>query len=259
MTNHYTTLGVQKDATADEIKKAYRKLAGQHHPDKGGDKAKFQAIQAAYAVLGDPQKRAEYDHGSNAGFNASFNGQPFNFESIFDIFGARFHNGQQRRQQVRVSLWVSLIDIVQGGKKTISIGTQHGTQAVEIEIPKGINDGDNVQYGGIAPGGGDLIVQFRIHPNPLWQRQGQNLVTEMSVSIWDCILGKNMPIRDILGTELTVTVPANTQPGTILRLRHRGIPQQNGPAGDILVVVKATIPANIDPELLALIEQKRHQ
>jgi DnaJ-class molecular chaperone len=258
MKNHYQTLGVDRNASAEEIKKAYRRLAGQHHPDKGGDTAAFQAIQTAYDVLGNEQKRAEYDN-PQAHFAGQFGGNPFNFDSIFDIFGTRFQHAHQQRHRptARMTLWVTLADVAQGGTRTVSVGTQQGTQAVEIEIPRGINDGDNVQYGGIAPGGMDLIVQFRIHPTPQWQRQGLTLITDQAVSIWDCILGTDVLIRDILGNQLTLTVPPRTQPGAILRLRGRGLTTGSGDVGDMLVRINTTIPSQIDDDLISLIQQKR--
>ncbi len=262
MKNHYETLGVNRTATTDEIKRAYRKLASQHHPDKdSGDKAIFQEIQAAYAVLSDDQKRAVYDNPQShfSGFGGN-QGGAFDFDSIFSIFGTRFHHPQQQRaQQARMSLWITLEDVALGGKRTISVGTQHGTMAVEIEIPQGINDGDAVQYSGIGPGGVDLIISYRIHPNPRWARQGLNLTTEQVVTIWDLILGCDLPVRDILGNSLSLTIPPSTQPGTTLRLKGRGLPQRNGPTGDLLVRIQARIPDTISPELTDLIKQNHQQ
>jgi molecular chaperone DnaJ len=256
MMSYYNILGVQKTAAADEIKQAYRRLASQHHPDKGGDKATFQQIQEAYNTLGDAQKRAEYD---NPGFkmHGGVGGQPFNFESIFDIFGTRFQNIHPQRTQARMSLWIQLVDVAEGGKRVISLGTQQGVQAVEIDIPVGINDGDTVQYAGIAPGGGDLIITFRIHPNPQWQRKDANLTTEHIITVWDCILGCDTLIRDILGNQLNLTVPARTQPGSVLRLRGRGLKRRNGSPGDLLVKIQARIPDQIDSDLLAQIEKNK--
>lgn len=261
MNNYYQTLGVTRDATADDIKRAYRKLASQHHPDKGGDKTRFQEIQKAYEILGDPQKRAQYDNPMSQGRGFGFHGNQFDFESIFDIFGARFqHPGQQRqKQRAMMSLWITLRDAVVGGRRTVSIGTHQGTQAVEIDIPPGINEGDSVQYPGIGPGGIDLIITFRVHPDPKWARQGLTLHTEHSVSVWDLILGCETPIRDIEGNNLSLTVPAGTQPGTVLRLRGRGVVPKNGQPGDLLVLIQARLPENIPEELLAQIRQTRTQ
>lgn len=257
MQNPYQTLGVDRDASPDEIKRAYRRLASQHHPDKGGDKNRFQEIQAAYDTLTDPNRRAGFDNPFQGGFNP---GAGFDFDSIFNMFGAQFQNPHmQRRPQARMSLWITLRDTAQGGRRTISVGTHHGTQAVEIEIPRAIGDGDTVHYSGIGPGGMDLIVTYRVHPDPRFQRQGLNLHTDHSVSIWDLILGADTHIRDLLGNTLMLNVPARTQPGTTLRLRGRGLMSKDGQQGDLMVRIQASIPASISPELLAQIEQNRNQ
>ncbi len=250
MQNPYQTLGIERNATADQIKRAYRKLASQHHPDKGGDKARFQEIQQAYDYLTNPQPS------QTQGFN--FHGQsPFDFQSIFDVFGARFQQPHQHRRQAQMSLWITLTDAAQGGKKPISIGAQHGTMTAEIEIPLGINDGDTVQYPGLGPGGMDILITFRIHPNPRWSRQGPNVTTDHNVDVWDMILGTEIQIQDILGSTLSLTIPPKTQPGTIFRLRGRGIMQRSGVAGDLFVRVQATIPEQIPQNILDAISQSR--
>jgi DnaJ-class molecular chaperone len=159
--------------------------------------------------------------------------------------------------QSRMTLWVTLADSAQGGRRTVSIGTPQGTQTVEIEILLGINDGDTVQYPNIAPGGGDLIIQYRLHAHPGWQRQDLNLLTEQKVSIWDCVLGTEIVIRDIVGTQLTMTIPPRTQPGTVLRLRGRGLRQRSGNTGDLLIQVVAVIPDQLDQDVIDLLQSKQ--
>ena len=261
MTDYYQTLGVDRGATPEDIKRAYRRMASQHHPDKGGDKARFQEIQAAYDTLSDPNKRAAHDNPNPFGGASPFGGVHnggFNFESIFDVFGARFHQ-QQRRQQAHMTLWVTLLDIAVAGKKTISVGTHQGNTTVEIDMPVGINDGDTVQYGGIGPNGMDLVITFRIHPSPKWQRQGANLLMDYEISVWDLILGGETLITDVLGNQLSLTIPAKTQPRTVFKLRGRGLRQRNGPAGDLLVRVQARLPDDISPDIMAAIAQTRQQ
>jgi len=269
MTDYYAALGVPKTATADDIKRAFRKLASQHHPDKGGDTQKFQAIQEAYATLGDEQKRAEYDN-PRPQFSG-FQGHPGGV-NINDIFGQMFGQGfsqqarqgfaQQaqhpRRSHVRMTLWISLLDVATGGKRTVSLGTQSGVSAVEIDIPLGINDGDNVQYEGIGPGGADLVAQFRVSPNQTWQRDKLNLAQEVRIDIWNLILGGDLTINTLTGKTLSTRVPARTQPGTVLRLKAQGLRDRHGNTGDILIKLQASIPDNIAPEIIDVI-QKHHE
>jgi curved DNA-binding protein len=260
MQNPYQTLGVNRDATPDDIKRAYRRLASKHHPDRGGDTKVFQEIQTAYDTLSDPQRRAAYDNPGFGGLGGGFRADaPFDFQTIFDIFGTRFqHPGQQqqqRRQQARMSLWITLRDVAQGGKRTISVGTQQGTQAVEIEIPPGIDNGDTVQYPGIGPGGIDLVVTYRIHPDARFERQGLNLITDHVVNIWIMIVGGKTVIKDLEGNRLEISIPSRTQPGSLIRLRGRGLSGRSKDQGDLLVRLQAEIPEHIDTELLQLIEK----
>jgi DnaJ-class molecular chaperone len=263
MKNYYETLGVTRESTPDEIKRAYRRLASQHHPDKGGDKIKFQEVEEAYRVLSDPQQRAQHDNpsfGRNPGFAFQANG--FDFDTIFDVFGARFqhpYQQQRRTQHATMTLWVTLKDIAQGGRKAVSVGTAQGTSTIEIEIPAGIEDGNIVQYGGVGPGGMDLLITYKIHPDPRWNRTGLTLQTEETISVWDLILGAEIPVRDILGNNLKLTVQPGTQPGTVLRLKGRGLANRNGQIGDLLIRVQGRIPESIPQELLDHIIQIRGQ
>ena len=257
MTDHYATLGVPRTATADEIKQAFRKLASQHHPDKGGDTRKFQEIQAAYAVLGDEAARTAYDNPRQqfSGFTST-NGHPFDLNNIFNMFAqGGFPGGQQpqRRNHARMSLWISLADAIQGGSKTVAVTTSAGNTTVNIDIPPGIDDGDNVQYGNVAPGGLDLVIQFRITPDPVWRRDGVNLHADHKVNIWLLIIGGDVEIQTAQGKILTFSVPPKTQPGTVMRLRAQGIHNRAGARGDALIRLQAEIPAEIPEEIMAAI------
>ena len=260
MTDHYQTLGVPRDATADQIKRAYRKLASQHHPDKGGDKARFQEIQQAYDTLGDAQKRAEYNNPRPQGFGFAPGGPgAFDFQTIFDVFGTRFQQPHQRVNRAQMTLWITLQDVAQAGRKTVSVGTPQGTQIIVIDIPANIADGDSVQYAGVGPGGIDLVITFRIHPNPKWSRQGPNLTVEQDISVWDLILGTDIVIQDILGNQLTLTVPPRTPAKTTFRIKGRGLGQRGNSPGDMFVRVNAVIPAHIPEPLMTAIAQNRQQ
>jgi curved DNA-binding protein len=258
MTDHYTTLGVARTATLDEIKRAFRKLASQHHPDKGGDTQKFQEIQAAYDTLGDAAKRQQYDN-PQPQFQGFGQGAQFgNMHDIFaQMFGGQSPFGQQqqpRRTHVRMSLWITLLDVARGGKRSVALGTQSGTSTVEIEIPLGINDGDNVQYPGLAPGGQDLVIQFRVQPHADFQRQGLSLVTTHKVSIWTLILGGDTEVQTVEGNRLVVKVVPHTQPGTTLRLKSQGLRDQSGQKGDLMVHIQTEIPMTIAPEIITAIQ-----
>ena len=259
MKNFYESLEVKKDSTPDEIKRSYRRLASQHHPDKGGNTAKFQEIQAAYDTLGDAAKRQQYDNPAPQ-FQGFPGGAQFNMNDIFgQMFGGQSPFGQQRRPQshTRMTLWIRLTDVAQGGTRPVAVGTPQGQSTIEVEIPLGINDGDNVQYQGLAPGGGDLVIQFRVHPDNTWQRNGLDLVTDVTADIWSMILGSDITVHTLIGSQLTTVMPAQTQPRTLIRLRGHGLRDRSGNQGDLMIRVMPTIPTTIRPELLEAIEKYR--
>ena len=156
MTDHYATLGVARTATPDEIKRAFRKLASQHHPDKGGDTAKFQQVEEAYRTLSDPQKRQDYDNptykkfqfeefgDSQGGFNFNFNSGDFGpgFNDIFSMFRQQTQNQQRGYPHgvtQRVSVLIRLEDVATGGKKTVIIPGRTGNSTIELDIPRDRN------------------------------------------------------------------------------------------------------------------------
>ena len=209
-------------------------------------------------MLGDAQKRAEYDNPRPQFSGFPGGGAQFNMNDIFSQMFGQAHGAQHpRRSHVRMSLWITLLDVVRGGRRPISVGTSDGTSTVEIDIPLGINDGDNVQYQGVAPGGQDLVIQFRVQPHAEFQREGLTLHTNHKISVWDLILGGDAEIRTIDNRHLVITIPPGCQPGTVLRLQQQGIQDRNGQKGDLMVHIHAQIPATIAPELLEAIKQYR--
>jgi len=252
MKDYYATLGVAKSASADEIKRAYRRLASQHHPDKGGDTARFQDIEEAYRVLGDPAARQQYDN-PQPQFASPFGSQGFNFNDIFSVFANQGFGQHPRRNHARAIIWISFLDAVKGGSRTLSLGTRSGNVTVEIQIPQGIDDGDNVQYANLGPDGMDLVIEFRIRPDPKWQRQGLDVTTEIPVSIWQLVLGGDLQIKDPYDADLVGTIAPGTQPNTLLRLRARGIKNQKGQQGDLYVKLSAFIPKDINDALVEAI------
>ena len=255
MKNYYQILGVGPDTSADDIKRAYRKLASQHHPDKGGDTARFQEIQEAYAVLSDAGKRAAYDRPQPSFTNS--NG--FDFDAIFNMFGANLH--QQRKPSPRIELWIDLEDVYLGGPRMVALQLGNSVSNLEILIPRGIHDQEGVRYNGLAPGGHDLIVIFRVKPNATWRRDSNNIITELAVDIWDLILGSSVKIRDLSGNELMITIPSETQPGAVLRARGKGLPDRRHLAvsGDLLIRLHATIPTPVPEDVLSAIRKIKGQ
>jgi DnaJ-class molecular chaperone len=259
MPDHYAALGVARNASQDEIKRAFRKLASQHHPDKGGDTKKFQEIQAAYDTLGDAAKRQQYDTPAPQ-FSGMPGGAQFNMGDIFaQMFGGHpgFAGAHPRRNHMRMSLWISLKDVSTGGHRQVAVGSSQGQSTIEIDIPMGINDGDMVQYQGIAPGGQDLVIEFKIHPHSVFRRDGLNLTMDHKCPVWDMILGGDTTVTNLDGNQLLVSVPPLTDNATTLRLRGHGLHDRSGRTGDLFIKLHALLPKSISPELAAAIQQHR--
>ena len=209
--------------------------------------------RCAYNVLSDPSRRAAHD---SPGF--AFEPEGFAFHDIFDVFRQQAMS-QGRVRAVRMQLWISYRDLLDPTPKTVSVATPQGQANIEIAVPNYIEDGESVRYPRLAPGGHDLIVLFRFHHDPLWQHQARHLVTEKTMSIWDLILGGELEVTTPESVTMTVTVPADTQPGQSLRIRGRGLWDKQGNRGDLLIRLAATIPDNISPELRDHIKRERER
>jgi curved DNA-binding protein len=253
--DHYQTLGVAKNATSDEIKRAYRKLASQHHPDKGGSTETFQRLEEAYRVLSDPVSRQHYDapqHEPQFNFNGGFPGfQGFgSFDDIINQF-----QRQQRQRVYTVGVSVSLEQVATGSQESISINTPHGNRLVRIQIPQGVDNGQQIRYDGIMQDG-FLQVAFTVRNHPEFRRDGLDLYSAREINIFDLILGTTISFRTLLGKEFEVTIPPKFKPGGQLRISGHGL-TVNGQAGNQYILINAFIPANISNELVEMIQQEQ--
>jgi DnaJ-class molecular chaperone len=271
--DYYSTLGVPKGASEDEIKKAYRKLAMQHHPDRGGDSTQFQKIQEAYATLGDTQKRQEYDHPQpqGGGFQFHFNsGDPF--ADIFSQFGfpggsdpfAQHRQQQQRRNKdLRIRIQLSLAETLKEQAKTVSIQTTSGErQTVNVQIPRGVTTGTSIKYPGLGDNmfntlpRGDLYVTFVVDEDPLYSISGMDLIYRLQISIIDAMLGTTADVPSLEGRVFNINIPAGVVPGTKLRIPNQGLYHldHNGQIrGNLIVSVEITVPAANTPEQINLL------
>jgi curved DNA-binding protein len=261
--DHYNILGVAKNATPEEIKKAYRKLASQHHPDKGGDTAQFQKIQEAYAILSDPDKRKSYDNPQHnvRGFPPGFS---MNGMDLNDLFGEMFTNihAQQRtgRQLLRTQVNLTLKDAYYGSKQILNLHTQHERRAVEISIPKGIKQGDQIRYDNILQGA-TLMVVFNILPDLNYDRKGNDLYSNRSVSVLDLIVGSSFEFTTISGKKIQVKIPEKTQPYIQIKIAGHGMPIMNSENnfGDQYILMKPYIPDKIDDSIIESILRNQNQ
>lgn len=288
--DYYEVLGVPKNASDDEIKKAYRKLAVKYHPDKNpGDKeaeAKFKEVSEAHEVLSDKQKRARYDQFGHAGVggsaagggfsgnpfgggNFNFNGQSFNFDfgggSPFDdILGSLFGFGaggtrrQRRGADYQTSVTLTFEEAIFGVTKTVSV---EGTD-LKVKIPAGIDDGMSIRLrgkGGPAPesGGerGDLYVRIKVKPHKSLTREGAIILSEQTIDMVDAALGCEIDVETVDG-KITMKVPAGTQSGTPFKLSGHGVPfRADGDRGPHIVTVIVETPKNLSRKQKELLEE----
>lgn len=259
--DHYNTLGVSRDASPEEIKKAYRKLAMQHHPDKGGDLAKFQEIITAYETLSDPAKKSQYDNpqpqfnGMPGGFNFNVNG--FDIDSLFSqVFGQNMHQRQPQKPTYRTRVTVSLIDAYNGAEHFLQANTPNGTKLITIKVPKGVDSGSQIRYEGVIDDA-TLLVEFIVMPDLRFDRKGYDLYSNLSISVLDLIVGTVVEVDTIGGKKIEVKIHEKTQPYQQIRLPGYGMPMQNGQYGDQILLLKPFIPDNVSIDVIESI--KRNQ
>jgi DnaJ-class molecular chaperone len=270
---HYATLGVGETADADEIKRAYRKLASQHHPDKGGDTAKFQSIQTAYDTLSDPSKRQQYDmERQGNGIHFQFNGgmpggihdifRNFGFPGAVDPFGQMRQPPPRRNKDLRVEIAIPLVDTLSEITKTISVQTTNGHREIlEVKLPRGVTNGTNIKYPGLGDNlfntlpRGDLYVQIAVHGSEHFVVYGIDLYSQISVNCLTAIVGGVAIISGLDNREFELSIPAGVQPNTKFRIANQGLFQMNTlHRGDLYVELQLTVPQNLTPDQLQTIK-----
>jgi len=285
----YELLGVKPDASADEIRKAYRKLAKQFHPDinpgKPEAEARFKEISAAYDLLSDSDKRARYDRGeidetgaerpprgyyrSQAEGAQGWRYQPegeMDLSDLEDLFSAFGSAGRRRRGEAgagfrargadrHFTLTVDFVTAATGGKQRLSLAPE---EWLDVTIPAGVEDGQVLRLrgkGGPGFGGGtsgDALIEVHVAAHPLFRRDGDNVLLELPVSLAEAVLGARVSVPTVTGP-VTMTIPKGSDTGRQLRLRGKGI-QKKSP-GDEIVTLKVFIGPSSDPELAAFLEK----
>jgi DnaJ-class molecular chaperone len=283
----YEVLGVKKNASDEEIKKAYRKLARQFHPDRNpGDKqaeTRFKELQDAYEVLSDKSKRANYDRfgttepgagfgggrgGPGGGFHFNFGGPggPQGMDAgaaeeilrqfmgglgggpdVGEILGQRPGRGRRAAPREVESDVAIPFQVAAAGG---SVGIQIDGRELSVKIPAGVEEGKVLRLQGQGPGGGDLLLKLRIQPHPYFRREGNDVVLEVPLSLAEAVLGTKVEVPTLDGARLAVKVPPGTSSGARLRLRGKGV---NG--GDQYIEIKIVVPAPRDDKSRQLIEE----
>lgn len=303
----YRTLGVSRDASEDAIKKAYRKIARENHPDvnPGDEKAeeRFKTASQAYEILSDSTKRKNYDDFGEAAMNPNFDaeqartygggfgggggGNPFGgggfpgggggAGGMGDIFGDLFGGGgggfqrggrgfARQGRDLETTLRLTFEEAADGGERQIAVNRPQadGTarrESVLIRVPPGVGDGGKIRLpgkGGEGMGGGpagDLFAHIRVGKHPFFTRDGRNLHVDLPISVKEAVLGAKVDVPTLKG-QVTLTIPPETDSGTKLRLRGKGIPnpKKGADPGDLYITVQITVPRGLDDEAKAKLD-----
>ena len=276
MADPYETLGLKRDATAEEVRSAYRKLAKLHHPDLNPDDPKaaerFKALSAANMLLSDPVQRGRFDRGEidasgtetppERPFYRDFADQPgrqryrrdsggFDPAELDELLAALRRGATLRGDDLHASLTVDFLDAANGA--TRRLGLAEG-RTLDVAIPPGLRDGQVLRLkgqGGAGQGGGaagDLLIEVRVAPHPFFRRVAEDVEMDLPVTLREAVLGARITVPT-LTTPVTLTIPPNAAAGTRLRLKGRGIG-----GGDLYAVLRPVLPTAPEPELAAFLE-----
>lgn len=273
MPTPYEILGVSPGASPEEIKSAFKKLAMQHHPDRGGDTEKFKEINNAYQTLTNPKEDVHVHRGQ--GFRQDFHydiNEIFGndvFQEIFRQHGFRFKDQHQprRNRTLRVNVALTLEEVQTGCDKTISIRLQNGKEKlVDCKIPPGVDNGITINYSKIGDDSipslpaGDLQVVVHVRPHPVYERIPGTLSLFMPFTIgaFDAILGTKATIPTLDKKQLSVTIPEGIQPGTKIKITGMGLTDSKGNRGDLFVEIHLSVPNNLTEEQKKTLDEIRH-
>jgi curved DNA-binding protein len=284
--DYYELLGVPREASQDEIRRAYRKLARQYHPDVNRDEDaedRFKEVGEAYEVLSDPDKRERYDRlgaqwrsreeaAGTGDFEEFFDQQGFGgdvrvefgdgafsefFERLFGDRAAAGRAGPLRGWDREALVELTLEEAIAGGRRRLSL---EDGQSFEIEIPAGVRDGQRIRVAGRGGPGrdgapsGDLYLRVALRPHSRFRRDGDDLHLDLPVAPWEAALGATVPVLTLTGTA-QVRLPPGSSSGRRLRLRGRGLPKRGGGNGDLYAIVQIVVPKELSEQQRELFEQ----
>jgi DnaJ-class molecular chaperone len=294
-TDYYKTLGVEKSATPDEIKKAFRKLAVKYHPDRNpndkGAEEKFKEINEAYAVLSDSKKKEEYDTYGSSGFHKQYSQEDifrnFDFGGTFkdmgmgggeDIFSrlfgggfgrggrSNFRTGPQKGADLEMETDISFRDAAHGAEKLVAFRRNGKREELRVKIPAGVDNGSKIRIAGKGAQGesgaapGDLYLIIRVLPDPVFTHEGGDLFVECPIPFSAACLGTSLDVPTLEGDK-RIKVPAGIQPGTKIRLKGYGFkPLGSNAKGDLYVKIGVRVPESLNGEQKKLVEElARHR
>lgn len=267
--SHYTTLGVEPNASDNTIKQAYKKLAKQYHPDMStGDEGKFKQINEAYETLKNPETRKDYDNPAPQGFNFHRGNMDDVMRDFEVIFGRGMNPGkrqyQQKNHDLSVNLTITLEELFKQEEKHISVKLSSGErELVKINIPTSIESGQRIRYPELGDNSiqgltrGDLYVIIHIQKHNQFEKKGLDLYTTLTIDCLDAMTGTEKIVQTLTKKNLKVKIPAGTQFGSVLNLNGEGMKFREA-SGNMLIQVLVKIPENLTEQDLELIKQIKH-
>lgn len=282
MQDPYKTLGVSRDMETPDVKKAFLKLAKEHHPDKGGDAEKFKQINEAYDILKDPQKRQQYDLGGydQAGnprgpgnFSFSFGGDANGFEGVEEMMKDFFgHSGPMRNfrsrqpmrnRDVKITVQCTLEDIYFQTEKELNVKTPTGNRNVKLTIPVDADTGTTIRFQGLGDKSyadlppGNLMVNVKVKEHDRYTRNDYDLFENLKINIFDVIAGCDLEVNHISGTSFRTRIKEGSQPTQTVRIKGKGMPKKDGTYGDLYIQFKPYTPVSIDKRIIKYIKENK--
>jgi DnaJ-class molecular chaperone len=290
--DYYATLVIKKEASKEEIKKSFHKMAHKYHPDKNkGDDTKFKEVNEAYQTLSDDTKRSQYDRfgsdgpqgfgggqqgGGFSGFGNGFGGfdfsgaqggVEFDMGDLGDIFGEFFGGGRRQRvkrgRNIEATLDLNFEDAIFGVERTVHLGKQATQESVTVNIPAGINANEMVKVTGmgekVSDGQpGDLYIRVNIRPHSLFRREALNLIIDIEIKLTESILGVKYNLKTLENKNIEVKIPEGTHHGDLLRVRGYGVPSSRG-RGDIILRILVKTPTKLSKKSKELVEKLKEE
>lgn len=264
--DYYSILGIPRNASAEDIRKAYKKKSMQHHPDRGGNEEEFKRVNEAYSTLKDPQKKSAYDN-PQPQYRFDTSGMGGGFEDMFSqMFGQGFrhpHQHSRKNSDIRIRVSIDFDEIFKGKRVIASYRLRNGQEKhVDLDIPSGADDGDTIKFQGLGDNSipnvrpGDLFVIIHVNNKSQWRRDKDNLHGKIDVNCLEMIVGTKIQIQTPDDRQIELTIKPGTKNNTTFSLKGYGVPNLHSKIkGNMYLTINAVIPQSLTTDQLSKIQE----